>query len=231
MLSKRSQKPKQSEDFLNKLTNKVFRHASMEKEIRLSSNEFRALASETRASIIKLLQQRNHTLTELSKKLRLAAPTVKQHLGVLTGAELIQEMDEGRKWKYYSLTRKGKNIFSPETSVNVLIVLGISIFALVGMIYSFVSVLGSQASFAESEARGQAFIGALDKAAVPSAGEAATKVAEWGVEPAAEAIANGAAVPQATAGLPFEVQMLFLLFGIAAIAVIAGFFIARTKRL
>ncbi|GAG30937.1 unnamed protein product, partial [marine sediment metagenome] len=108
----------------------------METEIRISRNEFKALASDTRTGIIKLLQKRNHTLTEISKKMKMAAPTIKQHLGILKNAELIQELDEGRKWKYYCLTRKGKGIFSHETPVNILVVLGISVFALVGILYS-----------------------------------------------------------------------------------------------
>lgn len=193
----------------------------MSAEIRLSSNEFKALASETRAGIIKLLKERNHTLTELSKKLMLAAPTIKQHLGVLEGAELIQEMDEGRKWKYYCLTRKGKNIFSAETPVNVLIVLAVSIFALVGMMYSFLSMLGSQAMLFAANAmpRGEAFIGAADKAAeaAPSAGYA-------------EEIAEGAAVSAGQALFP-DMQAIAFLLAIVAVALLAGFFIAKTRKL
>lgn len=116
----------------------------MDKEVRLSSSEFKALASETRASIIKLLRERNHTMTEISKKLRLAAPTIKQHLGILECAELIEELDEGRKWKYYSLTRKGKNIFSPETPVNVLIVLAVSVLCIIGLMNSFLIMMETQ---------------------------------------------------------------------------------------
>jgi len=103
----------------------------MDGNILLSKSEFKALASDTRTSIIKLLKQRNHTLTELSKKVHLAAPTVKQHLEVLEKADLIEELDEGRKWKYYHLSKKGKNIFSPEPRSNILIVIGVSIIALV----------------------------------------------------------------------------------------------------
>ena len=110
-------------------------------EIKLSGPEFKALASETRAGIIKLLRGRNHTLTEMSKKLKLAAPTVKQHLGILEKVDLIEELDEGRKWKYYRLTRKSKNIFLHQTPINVFIVLGVSLFALVGLLYSFISMV------------------------------------------------------------------------------------------
>ncbi len=196
----------------------------MENEIRLSSNEFRALASKTRASIIKLLKERNHTLTEMSKKLQLAAPTVKQHLGVLEGAELIQEMDEGRKWKYYSLTRKGKDIFSPETPVNVLIVLGITVVALVGMLYSFISMVGMQATAyaVTSLPRGPAFIGEAEEVVAPATGaDAATKqVADGTVWVVSETTVQG---------MPLEMQAAFIV-AIAAIALIAGYLLGRMRK-
>lgn len=189
----------------------------MENEIRISSSEFKALASETRTGIIKLLQQRNYTLTEISKKLSLAAPTIKQHLAVLQGAELIQELDEGRKWKYYSLTRKGKNIFSPESSASIMIVLAVSIFALCGMVYSFLSMAGSQAGLLASAAmpRGEAFVGAAKDVAVPAA---------EGIISGAEAAAEQG-IHTALAFSP-ETQIT-LLFGIVAVSIVAGFLIAR----
>jgi len=202
----------------------------MVNEIRLSSNEFKALASETRASIIKLLKERNHTLTEISKKLHLAAPTIKQHLGVLEGAELIHEMDEGRKWKYYSLTRKGKSIFSPETPVNVLIVLGITILALVGILSSFISVLGSQTAMLAANAvpRAPAFIGSAEKELIASAGGgAADSVATASSQVAEEGIQ--VLVKSVELGIPTDVLFAFLL-GIVLVSVMIGFFLARLKK-
>lgn len=118
---------------------------AMDSSIAISSSEFRALASETRTEMIKLLRERNHTLTELSKKLDMAAPTIKQHLGILQQAGLIEGLDEGRKWKYYTLTRKGKNIFATEAPANVLIVLAISVVVMVGLLYGLLLTVGSQA--------------------------------------------------------------------------------------
>ncbi len=117
----------------------------MDSSIAISNNEFKALASETRTEMIKLLRERNHTLTELSKKLDMAAPTIKQHLDILQQAGLIEGLDEGRKWKYYTLTRKGKNIFATEAPANVLIVLAISAVVMVGLLYGLLLTVGSQA--------------------------------------------------------------------------------------
>ncbi|MDO8537369.1 MAG: winged helix-turn-helix domain-containing protein [archaeon] len=103
------------------------------KELTLSPTEFKALASQTRVKIIKLLNERNHTLSELAKKLGLASPTIKQHLDTLVGSEIIQQNDEGRKWKYYSLTRKGRNMLQPEQT-NVVLLLALSSIAVVGLL-------------------------------------------------------------------------------------------------
>jgi DNA-binding transcriptional ArsR family regulator len=104
-------------------------------EITLSPEEFKALSSNTRIQILKLLNQRNHTLTELSKKLNLSTPTIKQHLEVLVQSKIVELKDEGRKWKYYSLTRKGKNLLEP-SSVNIMIVLIVLGIALTGLMLS-----------------------------------------------------------------------------------------------
>ena len=114
-------------------------------EITLSHTEFRALSSDTRTGIIKLLDERKYTLSEISKKMELAAPTVKQHLSVLEQADLISCIDEGRKWKYYTLTRKGKRIVHHETPGNVFIVLALSIVGMAVVLYALNGMTGMQA--------------------------------------------------------------------------------------
>ncbi len=112
-------------------------------EVQLSSNEFKALSSDSRTTILKLLNERNYTLTELASKLDMSSPTVKQHLNILLESDLIELIDEGRKWKYYSLTRKGKKISSPESS-SFLIILSFAVIGLVGlMLFLFGSTLFS----------------------------------------------------------------------------------------
>ncbi len=104
-------------------------------EVSLSNTEFKALSSETRTQALKHLKERNHTLSELAKKLGMSAPTVKEHLDILANAGLVQLNDEGRKWKYYALTRKGKGVVGDEDSASkttFLLILGASGLALVG---------------------------------------------------------------------------------------------------
>jgi len=210
-------------------------------EIKLSGPEFKALASETRTGIIKLLRGRNHTLTEMSKKLKLAAPTVKQHIGILEKADLIKELDEGRKWKYYRLTRKSKNIFLHETPINVFIVLGVSLFALVGLLYSFISMVENQAmSFAVKG--GQMFMAPGVQGIVPAAVESSKTIADGMVSTTGAvervgsvandtfgAIGKETITGTVTANTPFSFEMIIILFGIVAMAVLAGYLIAKTK--
>lgn len=73
---------------------------------------------------MKALQERNHTLSELSARLGMSAPTIKEHANVLVGSGIIELRDEGRKWKYYSLTRKGRDILDAKRNqANILIIL------------------------------------------------------------------------------------------------------------
>ncbi|MFH1586424.1 MAG: winged helix-turn-helix domain-containing protein [Candidatus Diapherotrites archaeon] len=112
-------------------------------ELTLSSTEFKALSSDTRVQIIKLLKERNHTLTEIASKMEMASPSIKQHLDILLKSEIIEQIDEGRKWKYYTLTRKGKNLLEgDESDTTILIVLSISAIALVGFLLLFASSFG-----------------------------------------------------------------------------------------
>jgi len=91
----------------------------------LDDKSFKALSAESRVSILKNLNNRRMTLSELSKRLSLEASTIKEHCTLLVQADLIKQIDEGRKWKYYELTGKGKSLIEPNLmeQVRVLVVL------------------------------------------------------------------------------------------------------------
>ncbi len=115
----------------------------------LSKNEFKALSSDTRTTILKILDERNHTLSELSIKTEMSAPTIKQHTKILIDSGLIELKDEGRKWKYYCLTKKGKELLnSNENKTNILIILSSTIVVLLGfalILSTMLAPLGTQA--------------------------------------------------------------------------------------
>ncbi|MBI1972125.1 MAG: winged helix-turn-helix transcriptional regulator [Candidatus Aenigmarchaeota archaeon] len=96
----------------------------------LNSGVLKALGSETRLVIIKHLKERRMTLTELAARLKMHASTVKEHLDIMSKAGLVEQQDEGRKWKYYSLTPGCKSLLSPYPSeIRILIPLALALFA------------------------------------------------------------------------------------------------------
>lgn len=114
----------------------------MDDKITLDRETFKALAVDTRVRILKILDERQHTLTDLSEELGLAPSTIKEHLDTLVAAGLIQQIDKGMKWKYYRLTSKGKKIVNPYEK-KVLIVLATSVLVLAASVYSLLERLAS----------------------------------------------------------------------------------------
>ncbi len=105
-------------------------------DIRLDKETFKALASETRVSVLKVLNERRHMQSEIAASLNLSVPTVKEHLTALEKAGLVERFDEGRKWKYYALTKKGKGVLNPE-EMKIWIVLGTFLLSAVGSAVSW----------------------------------------------------------------------------------------------
>lgn len=109
-----------------------------EEKITLDREAFRALASGSRVGILKSLDARRKTLTELSKQFGMSASTVKEHMDNLSSVGLVVQKDEGHKWKYYELTRKGRKILHPEET-KIWIMLSVSVLAMAGITYDLLS--------------------------------------------------------------------------------------------
>jgi DNA-binding transcriptional ArsR family regulator len=102
----------------------------MEEKILIDRKTLKAISSDTRFDILKLLKKKQHTLSEISEKLKLSAPTIKEHLENLIFADLVLKKETERKWKYYSLTDKGEKLLEPK-AITVLIAFVVSlVFAL-----------------------------------------------------------------------------------------------------
>ncbi|MBD3389457.1 ArsR family transcriptional regulator [Candidatus Micrarchaeota archaeon] len=113
----------------------------MDDTIKLDRRSFEALAADSRVRLLKALSGRRKTLTELAKELGLSNSTTKEHLAVLVDAGLIAQLDEGRKWKYYELTRKGKKVANP-TPAKYVIMLAVSLVLFLGSGWNFMSSFG-----------------------------------------------------------------------------------------
>src|SRR3989338_1881 len=122
------------------------------KEVTLGSNEFKALSSDNRIKILKMLNERKYTLTEIAKKLSLTSPSSKQHLDILLKSQLVQMIDEDRKWKYYELTRKGKDLIdAEERQTTVLLLLSVTGIMFFGLLFLYTNPLLLQAGSAGLE--------------------------------------------------------------------------------
>src|SRR5256886_7529191 len=83
-------------------------------KITLDQESFKALASDVRVGILKRLDVRRETVTDLSGLLNLSKPTLLEHLEKLQAAGLVKRIDEGRKRIYYALSDTGRKILHPE---------------------------------------------------------------------------------------------------------------------
>jgi DNA-binding transcriptional ArsR family regulator len=83
-------------------------------KIKLSQDEFRVLASNTRIDILKLLDESQLTVSDVSRRLEMNKATVHEHLTKLIEVGLVKKEDSPRKWVYYKLTWKGRNLLHPE---------------------------------------------------------------------------------------------------------------------
>ncbi|MBW3022989.1 winged helix-turn-helix domain-containing protein [Candidatus Woesearchaeota archaeon] len=130
----------------------------MEDKITIDRSTFKALAADTRVHILKLLDKRRHTQSELSAELKLSVPTIKEHLEALEKASLVKKHEEGYKWKYYGLTEKAKCLLDPERK-KVWIMLAVLLISIGGTIITLSKSMflgAAKASFASEKLAAEA---------------------------------------------------------------------------
>ncbi len=85
-------------------------------EFRLSRDLIKTISADTRSDILKALDKRQMTASELSRYLNKHVTTVHEHLGVLSTTKLIEKIERpGRKWIYYKLSKDGRKVLHPES--------------------------------------------------------------------------------------------------------------------
>jgi DNA-binding transcriptional ArsR family regulator len=107
----------------------------MSDKLTLDRETFKVLSADTRIDILKRLEQRKKTLTDLAQEMGMSPSTIKEHLDKLVSAGLIKHIDRGTKWKYYCLTHKGSMIINP-VETKVWILLGVSVLLLAASMLS-----------------------------------------------------------------------------------------------
>lgn len=103
--------------------------------IGLDQKTLKALAAETRVRILKLLDKKPATLSDVAEGLGMSLPTIGEHLKALEDAGLVEREQTERKWKYYSLTQKARILLHPNTTT-IWFVLGLFLFSAAGTIIS-----------------------------------------------------------------------------------------------
>ncbi len=74
----------------------------------LDKRVLKVLLSRTRIKILKSLNERRKTVSELSRELKLSKSTVYEHLTKLIQIGFVKKLNNpGHKWVYYELTEKG----------------------------------------------------------------------------------------------------------------------------
>ena len=111
----------------------------LQNKITLDRKIFEALASETRVSILKSLDERPKTIAELSRELSFSKSSLHEHLSKMLEVGLV-EKQEYSKWVYYKLTDKGKSILHPHERLKILVLLSFSFLSLIGSIFEYLRV-------------------------------------------------------------------------------------------
>ena len=87
-----------------------------EEEMKVSKDLLKTLTVDTRTNILKSLEKRPMTASELSRKLDKHVTTVSEHLDILKSSDLVERVERpGRKWVYYKLTKPAQKILHPTT--------------------------------------------------------------------------------------------------------------------
>ena len=102
----------------------------MEEEFKVSKDMMKVISADTRTEILKALEHRQMTASELSRYLNKHVTTVTEHLGLLNKSNLVERIERpGRKWIYYKLSNVGRQMLHPQP-YKVILVLTLSFLAL-----------------------------------------------------------------------------------------------------
>ena len=99
----------------------VFKHKNLRNsrmaKVTIDKETFKALASDVRLEILKVLDGRKMNLSEIARKTGLSKTTVLEHMNKLVQADLVKKIErEGHKWTYYKLSWKGSSLLHPDNT-------------------------------------------------------------------------------------------------------------------
>lgn len=169
-------------------------------KITLDLETFKALASTTRLTVLRALDERRKTLTELARDLQLNKATVHEHLELLTKSGLVKKRDdEGRKWIYYELTWTGEKILHPQETTTFNVLLGISVAAAGGGVAMLGRALGW---WLQGKAAGSEPAPSDENLGLAAAPESSDSQHQHPSSPSSSADPSGDSAPPATSSAP-----------------------------
>ena len=120
-------------------------------KISLELEDIKALASDSRLEILKALDGKRLSLSDITKITNLKKATLHAHLSKLLGAEFIKKKErKGHKWVYYKLTWKGECLLHPENS-KIVVLFSLAFFSFpIGVIQLLNYAKGTIIGFAET---------------------------------------------------------------------------------
>ena len=179
----------------------------------LRPEDFRVLASDSRVAILKALDERQMTGTELAKKLGLEKSTVAQHLDRLVEAGLVQRKEDDRLWVYYTLAPRGRRLLHPPRAGFTLLLSGSLLSAGASLTLFGTFLLGNLAREVGRSSPSSAPMGDADDAAdAPAAGGSTEPGA-----PVSEAADGADTAASVGGGVPLLPVLAFGSFALAAL--------------
>lgn len=199
----------------------------MEEKVTIDMGTLKAIVVESRLNILKLLSEKSYTLTDIANLLEMKPSTVKEHLDILVKAGLIEREETERKWKYYSLTFKGKMIAKP-MEVRIMFMFGVTSIASIAAAAYFLKQLMVQKTSMDI---GQTALRQVAEKASETALLSAAPVADALEASSMNAIAESApAVVQSASVSPWTQILLsffILLFLVSISAFLLGLYLKR----
>jgi DNA-binding transcriptional ArsR family regulator len=114
-------------------------------KVNLDINAFKALASETRLNILKVLDRKKMSLNEICTATDLNKATLHEHLLKLNEAGLVKRKErEGHKWVYYKLSWKGSSLLHPENT-KIVVMFSATFITLISGIYGLINYFRQKA--------------------------------------------------------------------------------------
>lgn len=117
----------------------------------ITKSTIKALASDTRLEMLRLLSQRRKIPADIAKLLKLAPSTVNEHLKILEEEGLVRRKETGHKWIYFEITEKGRSLVQPRSPMQFVIILGLG--ALMMLVGGFRSLISGGETFATQVAQ------------------------------------------------------------------------------